>query len=126
MAEQEWSGVIPTADGFYVDRKGRVWIVEGGVLWAPEFPTLVAAECGPFRRLVVDESWVEGATTVPEPGVQVSGAGEFAALFNAMSRSQREAWVETVQKHSAWSYRCFIENHDERLAKLEAEVGRRG
>ncbi len=51
----------------------------------------------PDPILTPDPDLLEGATTPPNPGVAVMNAGEFAARWNTLSASEREAWVTSMR-----------------------------
>lgn len=114
----------PKGDGLYVGSNDQVWRVQDGVVM-PMMPVPFAglAMTGPYRPLVVDESALDGATgKVSPPQEVIANVGEFASEWNLMTVAQRARWFDSIHSNANWAHRCFIENHDGRIQRLERRV----
>ena len=94
--------------------------MEGGELMSFEGMTKREA----LERIAQLEKLTEldGATFTPEEGVQLANAGQFAAYWNALTPERRELTFVAMRDAATEAARCFIENHDGRIADYETRL----
>jgi hypothetical protein len=71
-----------------------------------------------------DVASLADAGELPAAGAEVASPAEFAAMWNAQQDYRRVEWLDSMQSSSRWAHRCFVENHDGRLARFELIRGR--
>jgi hypothetical protein len=55
---------------------------------------------------------LKGATSVPETGLRIINAGEFAAMWNGQTPAQRQQLLDGLLDAMGRSTRCVMQDHD--------------